>query len=51
MDWSDLTRRNLHDFSDTAALVQNLDLVITVDTSMAHLAGALGRPVWVRDSI
>ena len=34
-------------FDDTAALVANLDLVITVDTSVAHLAGALGRPVWV----
>jgi len=36
----------LADFSDTAALIENLDLVITVDTSVAHLAGALGRPVW-----
>ncbi len=35
------------DFADTAALVMNLDLVITVDTAMAHLAGALGKPVWV----
>jgi hypothetical protein len=35
------------DFADTAALVQNLDLVITVDTSMVHLAGGLGRPVWM----
>lgn len=34
------------DFSDTAAAVSLLDLVITVDTSVAHLAGALGRPVW-----
>jgi len=34
------------DWSDTAALVETLDLVITVDTSVAHLAGALGRPVW-----
>jgi ADP-heptose:LPS heptosyltransferase len=32
--------------SDTAALVCNLDLVITVDTMIAHLAGALARPVW-----
>ena len=37
----------LADFSDTAALISNLDLVISVDTSIAHLAGALGRPVWV----
>jgi tetratricopeptide (TPR) repeat protein len=37
----------LHDFSDTAALVENLDLVISVDTSTAHLAGALGKPVWI----
>ena len=35
------------DFMDTAALVQHLDLVITPDTSLAHLAGALGLPVWV----
>lgn len=37
----------LEDFSDTAALVTNLDLVIAVDTSIVHLAGALGRPVWL----
>jgi tetratricopeptide (TPR) repeat protein len=35
------------DFADTAALVANLDLVISVDTSTAHLAGALGKPVWI----
>ncbi len=35
------------DFDDTAAVVAGLDLVIAVDTSMAHLAGALGRPVWL----
>jgi ADP-heptose:LPS heptosyltransferase len=34
------------DFLDTAAILQNLDLLISVDTSMAHLAGALGKPVW-----
>ncbi len=34
-------------FADTAAVVSQLDLVITVDTSVAHLAGALGRPVWI----
>jgi hypothetical protein len=38
---------NLVDFSDTAALMAQLDLIISVDTSTAHLAGALGRPVWI----
>jgi tetratricopeptide (TPR) repeat protein len=38
---------DLTDFAETAALVSCLDLVITVDTSVAHLAGALGRPTWV----
>lgn len=37
----------LKDFSDTAALVDLMDLVITVDTSIAHLAGAMGKPVWI----
>jgi tetratricopeptide (TPR) repeat protein len=37
----------LHDFADTASALQHLDLVITVDTSVAHLAGALGKPVWL----
>jgi ADP-heptose:LPS heptosyltransferase len=37
----------LTDFADTAALVALMDLVISVDTSIAHLAGALAKPVWV----
>ena len=37
----------LRSFADTAAVISQLDLVISVDTSVAHLAGALGRPVWV----
>jgi len=41
----DLTS-SITDFADTAALISELDLVITVDTAVAHLAGALGRPVW-----
>jgi len=45
-DIADLTTE-LTDFSETAALVNCLDLVITVDTSVAHLAGALGRPTWI----
>jgi tetratricopeptide (TPR) repeat protein len=34
-------------FNDTAALIQHLDVVLTVDTAVAHLAGALGRPTWI----
>lgn len=37
----------LHDFSDTAALCELMALVISVDTSVAHLSGALGKPTWV----
>jgi Flp pilus assembly protein TadD len=43
IDWTS----ELNDLSDTAALVQNLDLVISVDTAVAHLAGALAKPVWL----
>ena len=42
-DWAE----ELDDFADTAALVEALDLVISVDTSVLHLVGALGKPVWV----
>jgi hypothetical protein len=42
-DWS----IDLADFADSAALIANLDLVLTVDTSLAHLAGAMGKPTWV----
>ncbi len=38
--------REIEDFADTAAIMTVLDLIVTVDTSPAHLAGALGRPVW-----
>jgi hypothetical protein len=37
----------LNTFADTAAVIANLDLVISVDTSVAHLAGALAKPVWI----
>ncbi len=43
---TDLAPR-LTDYSETAAAMANLDLLISVDTSVVHLAGALGKPVWV----
>lgn len=46
VQWIDWTAE-LFDFSDTAALISNLDLIISIDSSMAHLAGALARPVWM----
>lgn len=46
VDWIDWTDE-LTDFADTAALVANLDLVISIDSSMVHLAGGLDKPVWM----
>ncbi|MSM40288.1 MAG: tetratricopeptide repeat protein [Geobacter sp.] len=43
---TDLTA-DIRDFHDSAALIAGLDLVVTIDSAMAHLAGALGKPVWV----
>lgn len=43
IDWT----TELTNFNETAALAQNLDLIISIDTSVAHLAGALGKPVWL----
>jgi hypothetical protein len=43
VDWTE----ELNNFADTAAFIANLDLVISVDTAVAHLTGAIGRPVWL----
>ncbi len=45
MNLIDITR-DLVDFTETGALIQNLDLIISVDTAVAHLTGALGKPIW-----
>ena len=37
----------INDYDDTMAILDNLDLLVTVDTSVAHLAGAMGRPAWI----
>jgi tetratricopeptide (TPR) repeat protein len=39
--------REINDFSDTAALIAHMDLIISVDTAVAHLAAAIGKPVWI----
>ena len=39
--------KTFYDFSDTAAAIENLDLVISVDTSISHLSGAMGKPTWI----
>lgn len=45
VDWT----AELRDYAETAALIANLDLVVSVDTSIVHCAGAVGKPVWMLD--
>jgi tetratricopeptide (TPR) repeat protein len=49
IDFPDLYQHQdeLHDFSDTAALIDAMDIIISVDTSVAHLAGAMGKKLWL----
>jgi tetratricopeptide (TPR) repeat protein len=49
VDWFDWTDEGSADFADAAALIEQLDLVISIDSAMVHLAGALGKPVWLLD--
>ncbi|MFA8356905.1 tetratricopeptide repeat protein [Burkholderia ubonensis] len=53
VDWPGLldVSADLTDFAETAGLIESLDMVITVDTAVAHLAGALGKPVWMLNRI
>ena len=51
LDWAHIAivdhTTELHNFAETAGLIANLDLVITCDTAVAHLAGGMGKPVWI----
>jgi len=47
MPWMDRLGESLRDFAEIAAVIENLDLVIAIDSAIAHLAGSLGKPVWL----